>query len=332
MQDSHLGAEAERVLVPFDLAQEGKPVRRAPKLVGISCASLLAVACTTSAKATAVVTSTDTQEPPSESIVDLAHAGAKRIEQELATGQVPSWAGIYTSMDEVICASPREGVAWLSSNCLGSNGANVGRVTPIGKNALDVTFLSDPSLDHAYYQDVPEQQVSSKMYFVSWGRIDLMVPESRMRSLCNTVNSGLRRAVYDQFLVRLDDRKRVGNGVELNEPLPEVPPLLPEPWDDWILKAPVTAIVIQAGSSRSTGFYISGEEQVTFLFQVNAGQRDGMKRGMALFRGDRWETFAVVEVGPSESWVEYRYAKRPEVDPKLPLVGDTLSTNVSTEG
>jgi hypothetical protein len=268
---------------------------------------------------------------PGEPIADLARDAAKRIEQELASGPMPGWAGIYSTMGEAIYASPREGVAWLSSNCLGSSGANVGTVVPVGVSVIDVTFLSDPSLDNRYYQELPEQQVSSKMYAVSWAGIDLMVPESRMRNLCNAVNSGNRRAVYDDFLVRVDDRVRVGTGVQLNEPLPEGAPTLPWPWHEWILDAPVTATVIRAGSTRSAGFYLSGEEQVTYQFQVNVGQRDGMKRGMALFRGDRWETFAVVEVGPAESWVEYRYAKLPDVDPRVPSVGDTLSTMLSEQ-
>lgn len=296
----------------------------------IACASL-AIACASPEEGTARLSSMGPQGLPGVPIADMARDAAQRIKQELASRPMPSWAGIYSTMGEAIYASPREGVAWLSSNCLGSSGANVGTVIPVGDSAIDVTFLSDPSLDNYYYQELPVQQVSSKMYAVSWAGIDLMVPESRMRNLCNAVNSGDRRAVYDGFLVRVDDRERVGTGVQLNEPLPERAPTLPWPWNEWILDAPVTATVIKAGSTRSAGFYITGEEQVTYEFQVNVGQRDGMKRGMALFRGDRWETFAVVGVGPAESWVEFRYAKRPDVDPKVPSVGDTLSTMLSEQ-
>ncbi len=258
-------------------------------------------------------------------ILDRAQELMKRIDSE-ESSHAQGWDGLYNLNGEAFGLSSTSGFAWLSADCLSTGPVNVGSIRAWNPTHVTLDLERDPALDTICVQDESVPSIASTLYFVRWGQLRLLVPESRMVSLCNVINSGDWTNIYFFYPIHVDDRASMGGVFELNEDVPQQRPDIPAPWNAYILDHRMTVAVLSTGESRRVRTSINGIDILGFKFTVDVGANAGLRPCMELYRGDREESFVVVDVRDTESTVEYRYPLMDSRPPRLPVPGDRLST------
>ena len=161
--------------------------------------------------------------------------------------------------------APSAGYLFEWRGCLGLYDRNYGTVVVANEKPCEtITFKSTRV---GYKGSAPEKVL------IRWGERRYLVAADDVVGFCNQVNQGRepRANVHGATFMRSgDERKKV-------EGLPE----LPEQYRDYLLKAPVTASVVEIGQTASRPSVIDDkfyDTQVT----LDAGSDQGLKVGMEL--------------------------------------------------
>lgn len=274
-------------------------------------------------------------DPRASSTVDeleiFATERQKRIVEELAGPDVPSWAGIYThgdglGMNVALYAAPKSGVVYHWHGCMGLYDINHGDVTEVASDRLKVKLAVDPSRNWRLYEvAAPRPIVSEEWCFASWGDREYLVPSSLMIAFCNAANSG-RGVELTTFASRTlegrNERRMLG------EPLPQGLPRVPREYAPFLLVEPLAGSISAADPPLNSGTFNGGSPpKFQVAAEVSIGACDGLLPGMVLYvheAAGRGEA-EVVSTAEATSRVEFRFAIW-DADRDVPKAGWKVST------
>lgn len=230
------------------------------------------------------------------------------------------WAGTYYTgdglgMNVTITVSPKQGVSYVWTGCLGvydENHGNIGEVLPDG---LKLKLVSDESLSQYHF-------MSSRLYFVAWGERRYLVPEAQMVSLVNSLNHG---TAIGQIMSDMPERYQE-NAKEVRDAHPDPPghPVLPEKYTRMLLRTPlvqrITSVTPKAVEAAPAGTLRR------FTVTLTGGSNQSVSQGLNMrYRiGAAWANLIVWEVDTDSCTAELQLGA--EEATETPKVGDAITT------
>ena len=160
-------------------------------------------------------------------------------------------------------------------------------------------------------------------YLLAWGEYRYAVEPEDMLVFVNAVNAaGTPRALcgLDGYRCAVMTRKTTAARLEAAQPV------LPAPWNSYLLSQPVESRITQAGP-RSTTYY-STYSIVKTVYQIDKGARAGLKSGMHLYfdRIGYKNVLTVLTVEADTALVEFSDSESASHKGELPPVGTPLSS------
>lgn len=230
------------------------------------------------------------------------------------------WSGTYCSGDGVtIKLSPKAGLIYSKTDCFGLRDLNHGDIKVIAKDGLSVQLaIPEAASPHSY--------MSSRLYFVRWGKRQYLVPEAQAVKFVNNFNKGgdIRNAMVD-----IPRRFDGGFHALPDEQAEAGVPQLPSPYAEKIIKQPMVLKVAKVRARQNPTISSVPE----FDLELEGGKALGVFSGMEIdydgVSGYGPVSISRVDGATSRGWLRLYTGgtKGPSVGDvlKLPGVSNSLS-------
>jgi hypothetical protein len=251
----------------------------------------------------------------SDRIKQIAEKRAESINTELArVDSDHAWAGKYYCGDGLgvnieLLLAPQSGFVFEWQGCLGLYDRNYGTVTTRTEHVhlnCELPNDTDKGLEGTYIDFTP----------VRWGDRHYLIPNEKLISFCNAVNSREepRKQSFGSFLLRQGDEKKLAPGA----------PQLPSAYRQFLLEHPILAEVNKIDSATYSNGK-GGTHWRTTTAELNIGSTNGVFKGMEFFLvwPDEVQSTQVEALSANSCTVVF--TQDADSDP-IPQVGWKLST------
>ncbi len=195
----------------------------------------------------------------------------KNIQKEIESLEDHEWAGEYYHGDGLgvnvsLLIAPKAGYLFEWKGCLGLYDRNYGDVT-VNDGTIHLSF-SFPNKQEGF------QGIAESFIPVSWDQRKYLIPEQEMIRFCNSINSGYepRNYIHGRHLLKVGDEEKPVSGK----------PDVPEKYNKYLLKQPITAEIISVGKTAMRLGCADIKFYDTFV-TLNIGTKSGLLPGMELY-------------------------------------------------
>lgn len=242
-------------------------------------------------------------------------AKKKRIQQELQSLKVDSWAGHYYYGDGLgvnveLSLAPESGFAFTWNGCLGLYDMNYGDAVQSGGKIRLVPKLPN--------ENKPFEGIAREFLPIVWGDRHYLIATDEVVKFANAINAGFepRKDAWGMFLLRREDVSKPATGN----------PSLPLEHSEYLLKHPIDAEIASIKNS-----HIKESERLTTVL-LNVGASQGAKKGMEFYLyapSGLYASARVTDVNGFASEAEVSQCCDDKAGP--PAVGWKLSTRAGRE-
>jgi hypothetical protein len=269
-----------------------------------------------------------------------------RIHAELASVNLPAWAGTFAGDDLEWChfggelvstaLAPTSGIVWRNGIHDGPSAyRNHGEIVKVDGRWIHVRWQVPTSIGLRPETELDMPELGERLWLLDWDDRELLVPECALPRFVNMVNSG-RRWLDEAFPMRWKPgrgKDTLSDDVRRSDARrrPAGSPTLPPDLASWLHPEPLRATIVRAGDVVENGREGSHRERTIVYSRqrltIDKGRADRVFPGMQLHAAHVGFRGFVTSCGEHESEVRWDVWSYDEPTSKLPLhVGTTLSS------